>query len=209
MGVKRSKGVADRTQADTDFPGPAMAGVQPVQRRVCAGALLFHRNDPAQGIYRLVTGRIRLERVTVDGTPVAVHAVRPGELFAEASLFSDCYHCDARALQDSELYLYAKRDLVWRFRDHPAALWEFAAGLSRRVQDLRTRLEIRQLRGASDRLVTFLRLNADTAGRYHPDGTWKELAEELGLTHEALYRALARLQAAGLVDRTRGGIRLR
>lgn len=171
--------------------------------------LLFRRNDPAQGIYRLLAGSIRLERITVDGTPVPVHAVRPGELFAEASLFSDCYHCDARALLDSELCLYAKRDLVRRFRDDPEALWEFATGLSRRVQDLRTRLEIRQLRKASDRLMAFLRLHADATGVYRPDCTWKDFADELGLTHESLYRALARLQATGLVERTRGAIRLR
>ncbi|AGA33532.1 cAMP-binding protein - catabolite gene activator and regulatory subunit of cAMP-dependent protein kinase [Thioalkalivibrio nitratireducens DSM 14787] len=182
--------------------------MQPVLRQLPAGALLFHRNAPAYGIFRLVTGRVRLERVTPDGTTVPVHTVRPGELFAEASLFSSCYHCDARVVHDAELHFYPRTALVARFRGDPNALFDFAAGLARRVQGLRTRLEVRQVRAAAERLLLFLRLQVDAGRFYRPEGTWKDVAEEIGLTHEALYRALAKLEATGRIERLRGAVRV-
>jgi DeoR/GlpR family transcriptional regulator of sugar metabolism len=39
-------------------------------------------------------------------------------------------------------------------------------------------------------------------------GTAKDLAAELGLTHEALYRALSELAAQGEIERLEGKIRL-
>jgi DNA-binding MarR family transcriptional regulator len=40
-------------------------------------------------------------------------------------------------------------------------------------------------------------------------GTLKELADELGLTHEALYRTLADMATEGEIERLKGKIRLR
>ncbi|MBX9700679.1 MAG: helix-turn-helix domain-containing protein, partial [Acetobacteraceae bacterium] len=52
-------------------------------------------------------------------------------------------------------------------------------------------------------------LPEDDDGLRHLGRSWKTLAAELGLTHEATYRALARLERAGLVRRDgRGGVRL-
>jgi CRP/FNR family transcriptional regulator, dissimilatory nitrate respiration regulator len=39
-------------------------------------------------------------------------------------------------------------------------------------------------------------------------GTLKDLATELGLTHEALYRTLAEMAAADEIERLKGKIRL-
>ena len=50
--------------------------------------------------------------VTPAGAQVAMHSVRPGELFAEASLFSARYHCDAVASRASEVLVYPKREVV-------------------------------------------------------------------------------------------------
>jgi CRP/FNR family transcriptional regulator, dissimilatory nitrate respiration regulator len=44
-------------------------------------------------------------------------------------------------------------------------------------------------------------------GELEVDGSLKDLARRLGLTHEALYRTLARLQKAGIIERQ--GLRIR
>lgn len=190
-------------------PLSALAGIVPVPRRVEAGAYLFQAGNKGLGIFRLVTGKIQLQRVTPDGTVVVMHKVRIGEIFAEASFFSGSYHCDALASDDTEVLLYPTQALTKCLRDDPQALWTFAAELARRIQGLRTRLELKQIRSASQRLLQFLRLRCDTAGRLPIDGTLTHLAEELGLTREALYRALAALEREGRIDRQPDEIRLR
>ena len=182
-----------------------IAGVAPTLQRVAAGAALFRQGDPTFGFFRLVSGAIRMVRVTPAGEQVAMHTVRPGELFAEASLFSPRYHCDALATRPSEVLVYAKRELQRRLKDHPEDVWRFAGDLAHRVQALRTRLELRQIRAAPQRVLQALRLRG---GAWKIEGTLKQLAEEVGLTHEALYRALARLERDGRIERGEGEIRL-
>ena len=82
------------------------------------------------------------------------------------------------------------------------------AEMARRTQDLRTRLEVRQIRSAPDRVLQFLRLRCDADGNWSPPGTLKQWAQELGLTHEALYRALATLEREGRIQRADRLLRL-
>jgi CRP-like cAMP-binding protein len=187
---------------------PRIAGVAPTLRRVAAGAALFRQGDPTFGFFRLVSGAIRMVRVTPAGAQVPMHSVRPGELFAEASLFAPRYHCDAIAARASEVLVYPKRELQRRLKDHPEDVWRFAGELAHHVQALRTRLETRQIRSAPQRVLQLLRLRCDASGAWRIEGTLKQFAEEAGLTHEALYRALARLERDGWIRRGAGEIRL-
>ncbi|MDP1612165.1 MAG: Crp/Fnr family transcriptional regulator [Sulfuritalea sp.] len=191
----------------SDSAIPSIAGLRPQPRRMTAGETLFHRGDKAFGIFFLASGRLRMQRVTPDGGSVTLHVARAGELFAEASLFAERYHCDAAAETDCEVWLYPKDELTARLRDDPAGLWSFAAGLAGGLHGLRQRYELKQIRSAPERVLQFLRLRCDTAGSYRPDGPLKDLAAELGLSHEALYRTLATLETRGRV--VRDGTRLR
>lgn len=137
-----------------------------------------------------------------------MHTVRPGELFAEASIFSARYHCDAIATQACEVLLYPKAELIRRLKEGRDDLWSFAAELAHRVQELRIRLEMRQIRSATERVLQSLRLRCAISGAWKVDGTLKQFAEEVGLTHEALYRALATLERNGRITRGVGEIRL-
>lgn len=198
----------DCNHMETEEPcAPALAGVTPRMRRIAAGEVLFRQGDRTAGIYTLAAGRVRLLRVTPDGTPVTLHLARPGETFAEAALFSARYHCDAVADADSLVGLYPKAALTAQLSGDAAALWQFAGDLARRLQGLRSRYELRQIRSAPERVLQYLRLRCDADGGFHSEGTLKDIAVELGMSHEALYRALATLAAQGRV--LRDGPRLR
>ena len=185
---------------------PPLSGVAPTARTVAAGSTLFRQGDPTIGIFVLAAGSMRLVRVTPDGGSVTLHLARPGEMFAEASLFSKHYHCDALADTDSVVGLYPKAKLTAQLRNDPNALWNFTAELARRLQGLRQRYELKQIRSAPERVLQFLRLRCDATGHVCTTGTLKDMAMELGLTHEALYRTLASLERQGLISRPEGGL---
>ena len=188
-------------------PGAAF-GLVPSLRQLAAGEALFREGSPTWGVFRLQSGGVRLVRCTVGGHQVATHTVRQGEFFAEAALFSETYHCDAVASEPSEVLVFHKDALVPQLRASPERLWTFSAELAKRVQGLRTRLEIQQTRSAEERILQFLHLHCDASGFWAQRGTLKHLAEEIGLTHEALYRALARLERQGLIVRKKAGLQL-
>ncbi len=180
------------------------------ERKLAAGENLFLLGDRAAGFYEIVEGRVRLVRVDAGGHEVTLHVAAAGDLIAEASLFSSVYHCDAVAMTDAVVRLYPKAAMLAEFRRDPDAAKAFMAMLAHQVMTLRTRLERRNIRSARDRVRHFLSANAGPDGRTVAlRGTLKDLASELGLTHEALYRALARMTAEGEIDRTEKAINLR
>jgi CRP-like cAMP-binding protein len=169
-------------------------------RRLEASEVLFRQGDPAAAIFRLESGRVHLLRHTEDGASVVMHVARPGETFAEAALFADVYHCDAIAQAPSRVTVIRKRDLLRDVQRDAAEVLKLARVMAGQVRDLRARLEIRNIRAADQRLLAWLRLKA----RGNPpsvelDRTWIQVAEEIGLTREATYRALSAMRRAGRI----------
>lgn len=180
-----------------------------IDRKLKSGQALFRLGDKTGGLFEIVTGQVRLSRVDRSGREAVLHVAGPGETIAEASLFSPHYHCDAIASSDAVVRLYPKAAVLAAFENEPKAAQAFAATLARQVMNLRTRIERRNIRSARERLRHYLGVNADAEGRVvRLPGTLKDLAAELGLTHEALYRTLAALERAGEIKREKGTILL-
>ena len=172
-------------------------------RVLAPGELLFRQGDPATAIYKVESGRLRLTRRTVDDHLVILHTARRGEFFAEASLFADAYHCDAAAAAPSSVRVYPKRIVMKAMRADPALAEAFMARLARQLQELRARMELRNIRSARDRVLQYLRLRAGVHGRSIPvEGQLQDIAAEIGMTREALYRTLAALETEGHLTRT-------
>ena len=181
---------------------PAKALAAASDRKLKSGEALFRRGDKPLGLYEVISGGVRLARVDRAGHEIVLHVAGAGETLAEASLFSTQYHCDAIASANAIVRLYPKRELLDAFEEDTKAMKTFAGTLARLVMDLRTRLEQRNIRSARDRVRHFLAVNVGADGRtVQWRGTLKDLAAELGLTHEALYRTLAALENSGEIRR--------
>src|SRR6516165_10080549 len=184
-------------------PLPASLEAGSAVRVLAPRELLFRQGDPAVAIYNVESGRLRLIRRTVDDHLVILHAARRGEFFAEASLFADAYHCDAVAAVPSSVRVYPKQKAMEAMRKDPALAEAFMARLARQLQELRARMELRNIRSARDRVLQYLRLCARNDGRSIAlDGQLQDIAAEIGITREALYRTLSALETEGHLIRT-------
>ncbi len=160
---------------------------------VSQGAALFSTGAPVSEIFRVRTGRVLLQRNTASGTLLTLQTATAGMILAEASAYSDFYHCDAVAADAGTIVEALPKT---RFRAALAAdlaLAEAWAGmLARGVQAARFKAEIRSLTKVADRLDAWL-----DAGNTLPEkGRLQEVAAELSVTREALYRELARRRTA-------------
>lgn len=173
-----------------------------VTRALNAGDILFRAGSRVVGLYQVVSGVVRLVRVDRAGREVILYRATAGETLAEASLYSSTYHCDAIASTDAVARLYPKTAVLKSLEQNPKAARAFTAMLARQVMTLRTRLEQRNIHSARDRVRHYFAVHAGGDGRtVELAGTIKDLAGELGLTHEALYRTLADMQAKGEIER--------
>jgi CRP-like cAMP-binding protein len=194
--------------ATKDWLAPAIRSAS-IERNLQAGEALFRQGDKTTNFCEIVSGRVRLARVDRAGHEVVLHVAGAGETIAEASLYSPHYHCDAIANTEAVVRLYPKTAVLAAFAQDPKLAQSFSATLARQVMNLRTRIEQRNIRSARERLRHYLSVNAEADGRHVAlPGTLKELAADLGLSHEALYRNLAGLERAGAIKRSKGRITL-
>ena len=189
---------------------PASLEAGSVVRTLARGELLFRQGDRAGAIYKVESGRLRLIRRTIDDHLVILHTARRGEFFAEASLFAEAYHCDAVATAQSRVRVYPKAIVMGALRTDYSLAEAFMARLARQLQELRARMELRSIRSARDRVLQYLWLRAGVHARSIAiEGQLQDIAAEIGMTREALYRNLATLEAEGCLTRTETAILLK
>ena len=149
---------------------------------------LFRAGDRVTTLYLVTEGALCLERVTALGARLVIQRATAGEIVAEASCFTDTYHCDGIAITASRLSAVSLRTFREACAD-PTLIATFAAHLAQRVQDARARAEILSLKTVRARLDAWLAVNRSVLpGKGH----WRELAESLSVTPEALYREISR-----------------
>lgn len=180
--------------------GPARQGCRSLE----PGEALFRQGDATVAIYIVQHGRVRQVRHLEDGSTVALHAAESGGTLAEAALFADAYHCDAIADVASEVTVIPKAELLTALNANPQACLALAGELASQVRDLRAQLELRNIRAAPERILHWLRIHAVGAPpTVRLNRPWTEIAAEIGLTHETIYRALATLERDGRILRNR------
>ena len=178
-------------------------------RQLTAGQFLFHQGEPATAIFTVIAGRVKLVRYATNGNEVSLHIARTGESFAEAALFSEIYHCDAVADLSCQIAAYPKLAVLQMLQDYPASALSFITLLTKQIQSLRTQLEIRNIHSARDRTLQYLILLAEPGQTTIIfDRPLKDVASDIGLTHEAFYRSLAQLEKEGYLTRHRRQIKL-
>jgi CRP-like cAMP-binding protein len=158
-------------------------------RALGAGESLFLTGDEVAFVFRVRSGRIALNRTTPQGTVLLLQTASEGDVLAEASAYSGQYHCDATALEPVAVEAVSKADFKRALSSDRdlAEAWE--RRLAHAVQEARMKSEIRTLRTVAERLDAWLSANG---GVLPPKGRRQELASELGVSREALYRELAR-----------------
>lgn len=160
--------------------------------------IVFHQGEAPDALFYVLAGSVVLVRHTQAGQAVVLHRASGGEMIAESSLFSKFYHCDCVAQGPTKMMAIRKAsvlDLLVGDADFSAALVQRLAG---QVQGYRRRLELQSIRSAPERVLAGLADGWLT-------GSIMQFAGDMGLSHEATYRALASLVRQGKLAKTGRG----
>jgi CRP-like cAMP-binding protein len=163
-----------------------------------SGEVLFRTGDSPDNLYFVLAGELLLVRHSRDGQQVVLQRARSGFL-AEASVESRRYHCDGVARTPtiaSALPMAAFRQALAADERFRAAWTKHLAGEIRR---LRAQCERLALHSAPERIVHYIE-SEGSEGAIELQQSLKSWALDLGLTHEALYRAIARMKRSGQIS---------
>ena len=175
--------------------------LSPTEREFDAGALLFRRGDEVSALHLVLDGEAHLVRHRADGGRLVLQRAAPKTVLAEASVFSERYHCDCVAVVPTRTHAVGRAAVRALLAEDAAFAESWAVHLSHELQTTRLRAEILSLRTVRERLDAWMACNGD---RLPPKGTWNMIASEIGTSSEALYRELAR-RRKGRRDRAAGG----
>lgn len=186
-------------QALTDILSEGVVRVEP------RGALLFSQGDPVDHFFVVLSGWVRLYRMSPDGHATTLEIFGPGESFAEgAMLMQGGYPASAEMIATGRLLRIPTRSFIRRLRAEPELALNMLTTMAIRLKGFTSRLESLATLSAPQRVATFLLRYCEPS----PDGPASAvislpydkrlIASRLGMTPETLSRAFRRLREAGV-----------
>jgi CRP/FNR family transcriptional regulator len=179
-----------------------------VVRAIGKGHPVFLEGAPSDGFFLVLSGKVKVVKLSPAGKEQTLHVHGRGEPFAEAALEEGaCYPATALAVEDARVALVPRREFQRLLARRPAIATNLIARLSLRVRQMVALVEDLALREAPARLARYL---LDLAGDEAGPGDAVtlpirkvELAALLGTRQETLSRVLRRLSDSRVI-RVRG-----
>lgn len=195
LGYFRDLGHATRTNL-------AVGARQITARR---GETVFRKGEPADALYLVVSGQVKLFLPQASGGEKVVALVGHGESFGIAPLWLGLPHpAHAEAKNDCHLLLLDRGVLIDQARLDYGLAERLMSDLSRRVMDLMQDLESCTPRSSLQRVSCFLLQHRPEAGIGGYDillsSTKRDIAAKLNLSQETLSRTFQALSREGAIE---------
>jgi CRP/FNR family transcriptional regulator len=189
-----------------DAPRGAVARLA-VARRVPAGQVLFRQDQPADGFYLVLEGKVKVYKLSPDGRQQILHVFGPGQAFAEAAMFAGgAFPAFAETLAETRLAFFPRDRFLKELGSNPALASGLIVSLARLCHQLAALVEQLALQDVAGRLARYLvdlarkrGVPLQKGGQVRLDLPKGELARHLGTAPETFSRALGRLAQADLV----------
>src|SRR5215469_17595000 len=213
MSLERRTKILAKSALFHNLKEPALSqlAAHAVERKLKQGQILFTANEPARGLYVVLSGSVRAFRENFDGREQTIHVEHAGGTLAEVAVFDGGpYPSTAVADENSEVLFLATEDVRRFMLDHPQAALTALANMAKKLRIIASLAEQLALKDVGQRLATLLLEEARLASPKLQDGvsfslplSHMQLASRLGSVREVVTRALHKLVQNGVIE-TRG-----
>ncbi|MDR5730454.1 MAG: Crp/Fnr family transcriptional regulator [Terriglobia bacterium] len=203
MSLERRMDVLAKSAWFQNLPVGVLAelAVQGRERKLQRGQILFTANQPADGLYVVLSGSVRAYRENIDGREQTIHVEGVGGMLAEVPVFDGGpYPSTTMAEEDSELLFLAKEDVRRFLLQHPEAALTALAILAKKLRTVASLAEQLALKDVTQRLAMLLLEEAQRKNTKLQDGvsfslplSHTQLASRLGSVREVVTRSLQKL----------------
>ena len=183
-------------------------------RQIGKKEILFSDGEEARGFYVILSGKVKLYKVSPEGKEQILHIVSAPDAFAEAALFLEgSYPAFGEALTDCQLLFFPKRDFIRLIEKNPQLSINMIVTLSHYLKRFASLIEELSLKEVSSRVAKYLidlQMKSTKEGKspkeVELDLSKTQLALKLGTISETLSRTLAKMKAKGIIDVKRNKI---
>lgn len=175
---------------------------------------IFWEGDPADKLYYVISGRLKLYKSAYDGKDLVLHYFTPGDLFGECGCFGyEEYMFTAYAVTDCTLGLLHNEDIEELLAGNAALATEFMKWTGLMNQYTQIKMKDLLFYGKNGALASTLIRMMHGYGIKREDGihfmidmTNSDLAQLIGSTRETVNRMLQTWKKDGAIDYYHGAI---
>jgi CRP/FNR family transcriptional regulator len=172
-------------------------------KKVSKGEQIFSEGLDASAFFIVVSGKVKIFKVSPDGKEHILHIHCPGDLVAEAAIFdSMVYPASCIALEDTTLVRIPREGFFNLLKKYPELALKMMSSYSKRLRQFVSKIEELSLKDIKSRLSGYLLENSSIEnGKTVCRLTYskKELSSLLGTIPETLSRSFAFLKQQGLI----------
>lgn len=170
------------------------------EKAVERGGIILFEGEPAEVLYFVISGVVKIYKTSADGKEQILHLIRPGESFNDVPVFNGGANlATAEAMGPVVLYRIEKTDLVTILKDCPQVSLNILRVLSEKMTRLVMLVEDLSFRHVTGRVARILLEYTGDGGAQRPRLTQQEMAAMAGTVREVIGRALKSLEKDGLV----------
>jgi CRP/FNR family transcriptional regulator len=163
-----------------------------IDQKYVRGEGIFSDGDEVRGFFVLLSGRLKIFKLSPDGKEQILHFVEPGDPFAEAVLFAgSCYPAHAEALRESRVIFFPRVAFKKLIKKDPDLAMNMLTILSRRLKYFARLVEDLSLKEVPQRLAAYLLYLSGTDRNNSPvdlDISKGQLASLLGTIPETYFK---------------------
>ncbi len=176
------------------------------------GALIISDGDPADALYVVINGRVKVFLGSDDGKEVVLTILGPGESFGEIALLDEEPRSASVAAMEKTTVLVIRRDrFLELLRENSDLSWAMIRSLSHLVRRLTGSVQSLALNDVYRRIVEILEQRAVFEGEVRVINerlTHQLLADMVGASREMVSRIMSDLVKGGYLTVSRDQIRI-
>jgi CRP/FNR family transcriptional regulator, cyclic AMP receptor protein len=173
----------------------ALIGKHVFEKRAERGEILFFEGEPADVLYFVIEGVVKVFKTSSDGKEQIFSIIRPGDSFNDVPVISGGVNlASAGAMSTVMLNGIKKKDLEAIIKEYPQIAINIIKVLSHRVEELMALVEDFSFRRVSGRVAKILLEYTGKDGDERPRLTQQEIAAMIGTAREMVGRSLKNLE---------------
>jgi CRP-like cAMP-binding protein len=164
------------------------------------GEMIVLDGEPAQALYFVISGAVKIFKTSVDGKEQILDIIRPGQSFNDVSIFDHgLTPVSAQAMSPLLLYEIDKNSVDTIIRRYQRVASNVIKVLAARVRNLVALVEDLSFRTVLGRVAKILLDNAADGKSPGPRLTQQEMAAMAGTAREVVGRSLKTLEEDGTI----------
>jgi CRP/FNR family transcriptional regulator len=172
--------------------------------RLEKGQILFTEGEPAQAMYMVRSGQVKIFMLSPDGREQVLRIAGAGDCFNEVPIFDEGPNpANAQAVEAATLWGIRRTDMRCLVEEHPAIAIGFLKAFAGKLRFFTRKVEDLSFRSVTSRVAKLLLEMAEDDGkgglRLTQQFTQQEMAAVVGTAREMIGRAFKALEKEGAI----------